>query len=42
MAPPTARVALPPPVGLENYFRKVAAAWGGLEQFVRINDKYSG
>jgi hypothetical protein len=29
------------PAGFENYFREVAATWGDLEQFARINDKYS-
>jgi mannose-6-phosphate isomerase-like protein (cupin superfamily) len=29
------------PAGFENYFREVAAAWGNLEQFARINQKYS-
>lgn len=29
------------PAGFENYFREVAAAWGDLEQFARINDKYA-
>ena len=29
------------PAGFENYFREVAAAWGDLEQFARINAKYS-
>ena len=29
------------PAGFENYFREVAAAWGNLEQFARINEKYS-
>ena len=29
------------PAGFENYFREVAAAWGDLEQFARINEKYS-
>jgi mannose-6-phosphate isomerase-like protein (cupin superfamily) len=29
------------PAGFENYFREVADAWGDLEQFGRINDKYS-
>ena len=29
------------PAGFENYFREVAAAWGDLEQFRRINEKYS-
>ncbi len=28
------------PAGFENYFREVAAAWGDLDQFARINDKY--
>jgi mannose-6-phosphate isomerase-like protein (cupin superfamily) len=29
------------PAGLENYFREVAAAWGDLASFDRINSKYS-
>ena len=29
------------PAGFENYFREVAAAWGDLEQFARINQRYS-
>lgn len=29
------------PAGFENYFREVAAAWGDLERFARINAKYS-
>jgi mannose-6-phosphate isomerase-like protein (cupin superfamily) len=29
------------PAGFENYFREVAAAWGDLEQFARINERYS-
>jgi mannose-6-phosphate isomerase-like protein (cupin superfamily) len=29
------------PAGFENFFREVAAAWGDLEQFARINDKYA-
>jgi mannose-6-phosphate isomerase-like protein (cupin superfamily) len=28
------------PAGFENFFREVAAAWGNLEEFVRINAKY--
>jgi mannose-6-phosphate isomerase-like protein (cupin superfamily) len=28
------------PAGFENYFREVAAAWGDLKQFQRINAKY--
>ncbi len=28
------------PSGFENYFREVAAAWGDLAQFARINEKY--
>lgn len=28
------------PAGFENYFREVAAAWGDLAAFARINDKY--
>ena len=28
------------PAGFENYFREVAAAWGDLEQFARINERY--
>ncbi|WP_373498506.1 cupin domain-containing protein [Desulfococcus sp.] len=29
------------PAGFENYFREVAASWGDLERFQRINEKYS-
>ena len=29
------------PAGFENYFREVASAWGDVEQFARLNDKYS-
>lgn len=29
------------PAGFENYFREVAAAWGDLEKFAKINEKYS-
>ncbi|MEJ2157737.1 MAG: cupin domain-containing protein [Desulfobacteraceae bacterium] len=29
------------PAGFENYFREVAATWGNLEQFAKINEKYS-
>jgi len=29
------------PAGLENYFREVAAAWGNVDRFVDINQKYS-
>jgi mannose-6-phosphate isomerase-like protein (cupin superfamily) len=29
------------PAGFENYFREVAAAWGDLDQFAKINKKYS-
>lgn len=29
------------PAGFENYFREVAAAWGDLQQFSKINHKYS-
>ena len=29
------------PAGFENYFREVAAAWGDLEAFAKINRKYS-
>lgn len=29
------------PAGFENYFREVAAAWGDLEKFARINKKYA-
>lgn len=29
------------PAGFENYFREVAAAWGHLDQFAEINQKYS-
>ncbi len=28
------------PAGFENYFREVAAAWGDIEAFAKINDKY--
>lgn len=28
------------PAGFENYFREVAAAWGDVEQFAQINQKY--
>lgn len=28
------------PAGFENYFREVAAAWGDMQQFARINAKY--
>ena len=28
------------PAGFENYFREVAAAWGDVEGFQRINEKY--
>jgi len=29
------------PAGFENYFREVAEAWGDLERFARINEKYA-
>lgn len=29
------------PAGFENYFREVAAAWGDVEKFAQINQKYS-
>ena len=29
------------PAGFENYFREVAAAWGDVERFAAINDKYN-
>lgn len=29
------------PAGFENYFREVAAAWGDLDQFARINQRYA-
>jgi mannose-6-phosphate isomerase-like protein (cupin superfamily) len=29
------------PAGFENFFREVAAAWGDVERFVEINQKYS-
>jgi mannose-6-phosphate isomerase-like protein (cupin superfamily) len=29
------------PAGFENYFREVAAAWGDVEAFAKINKKYS-
>jgi hypothetical protein len=29
------------PAGFENYFREVAAVWGDLEKFARINKKYA-
>lgn len=28
------------PAGFENYFREVAAAWGDVERFAQINEKY--
>jgi mannose-6-phosphate isomerase-like protein (cupin superfamily) len=28
------------PAGFENYFREVAEAWGDMEAFARINDRY--
>lgn len=28
------------PAGFENYFREVAAAWGDVERFAEINEKY--
>ena len=28
------------PAGFENYFREVAAAWGDLEKFAQINERY--
>ncbi len=28
------------PSGFENYFREVAAAWGDMDAFVRLNSKY--
>lgn len=28
------------PAGFENYFREVAAAWGDMEAFAAINEKY--
>lgn len=28
------------PAGFEDYFREVAAAWGDVEQFAKINAKY--
>lgn len=28
------------PAGFENYFHEVAAAWGDLEQFAQINERY--
>lgn len=29
------------PAGFENYFKEVAAAWGDVERFAQINEKYS-
>jgi mannose-6-phosphate isomerase-like protein (cupin superfamily) len=29
------------PAGFENYFREVSAAWGDLDKFAGINQKYS-
>ena len=29
------------PAGFENFFREVAEAWGDLERFAAINEKYS-
>ena len=29
------------PAGFENYFRDVAAAWGNVEEFARINERYA-
>ena len=29
------------PAGFENYFREVAAAWGDMEAFARINEKHA-
>ena len=29
------------PAGFENYFREVAEAWGDVEAFARINEKYA-
>ncbi len=29
------------PAGFENYFREVAEAWGDIERFAEINEKYS-
>lgn len=29
------------PSGFENYFREVAAAWGDMEAFAQINQKYA-
>lgn len=29
------------PAGFENYFREVAAAWGDMEAFARINQEYA-
>jgi mannose-6-phosphate isomerase-like protein (cupin superfamily) len=29
------------PAGFENYFREVAAAWGDVDRFVDINQRYS-
>ena len=29
------------PAGFENYFREVAAAWGNVDRFVDINQRYS-
>jgi mannose-6-phosphate isomerase-like protein (cupin superfamily) len=29
------------PAGFENYFREVAAAWGDVQKFAQINEKYA-
>jgi len=29
------------PAGFENYFREVAESWGDVEEFARINERYS-
>lgn len=29
------------PAGFENYFREVAAAWGDLQRFAELNQKYN-
>ena len=29
------------PAGFEDYFREAAAAWGDMEQFARISEKYA-
>lgn len=29
------------PAGFENFFREIAAAWGNVEKFIQISEKYS-